>query len=436
MPTVSQLRLLPFSAFCIIFPKLSLQSIKFYRTVRMIIAGLDDQNSFIGWVECRSGFHSFSVSLIIEVGVRYGQVDLSTLVVDDELGAILNPLTEKPWFKDRLENFKSARALAVGIQNFVNEISANPQNQILDSVRESALPLLLMKHLDSIGWDRVLNVNEDLSRIQMRSVDCSDRQHIFDVLINPGYPLVCPTVQANLPIQIIIPWVKTSDLRLIISVVDSVIQKYEGLFQELSEIDSQTWVLEPAQATFNTSSRRLAIERSCSIVLDINIEKPRDICAMTFFGPAARTNSFQVSLNKNLHLWSTDRSLKNNIEIVLGFQLPSRKIESSDQEKLSEECGICYTYSIAAATGDVSSSSSLANIPHFRPSMSTSNLSTVRPAVSVPDRACSNVKCCKNYHFSCLSEWLHSLPTSKISFGAIYGSCPYCQEAISVRIQR
>lgn len=402
----------------------------------MIIAGLDDQNSFIGWVECRSGFHSFSVSLVTEIGVRYGQVDLSSLVVDDELGAILNPLTEKPWFKDRLENFRSVRSLAVGIQNFVNEISANPQNQIVESIRESALPLLLMKHLGYVGWDRVLNVNEDLSRIQMRAVDCSGRQHHFDVLINPGYPLVCPTVQANLPIQISIPWMRTSDLRLIISIIDSVIQKYEGLFEELSEIDSQTWVLEPAMPTFNTSSRRLAIERSCSIVLDINIEKPRDICAMTFFGPPGRINSFQVSLNKNLHLWSTERSLKDNIEIVLGFKLPSRKIESSDHENLCEECGICYTYSIASAPSDISSSSSAASITHFRPSVSNSKISTARPAVSVPDQACSNPKCCKIYHFSCLVDWLQSLPTSKTSFGTLFGSCPYCQEAISVRIQR
>jgi E3 ubiquitin-protein ligase FANCL len=402
----------------------------------MIIAGPDDQNSFIGWVECRSGFHSFSVSLITEIGVRYGQVDLRSLVVDDELGAILNPLAEKPWFKDRLENFRSARSLAVGIQNFVNEISANPQNQVVESIRESALPLLLMKHLDYIGWDRVLNVNEDLSRIQMRSIDCSGRQHDFDVLINPGYPLVCPTVQANLPIQISIPWTKTSDLRLIISILDSIIQKYNGLFQELSEIDSQTWVLEPAQQTFNTSSRRLAIERSCSIVLDINIEKPRDICAMTFFGPPGRVNSFQVSLNKNLHLWSTVMSLKENIEIVLGFKLPSRKIESSENENLCEECGICYTYSIASATSDLSSSSSAASITHFRPSSSNLNIPTVRPTVSVPDQACSNPKCCKIYHFTCLVEWLQSLPTSKTSFGTLFGSCPYCQEAISVRIQR
>jgi E3 ubiquitin-protein ligase FANCL len=398
----------------------------------MIISGLDDQNSFIGWVECRSGLHSFSVSLITEIGVRYGQVDLRSLVVDDELGAILNPLTEKPWFKDRLENFRSARSLAVGIQSFVNEIHTTPQNRIVESIRESALPLLLMKHLDYIGWDRVLNVNEDLSRIQMRSVDCSGRQHDFDVLINPGYPVVCPTVQANLPVPIFIPWMKTSDLRLIISIVDTVIQKYEGLFQELSEIDSQTWVLEPAQPTFNTSSRRLALERSCSIVLDINIEKPRDICAMTFFGPPGRINSFQVSLNKSLHLWSTERSLKENIEIVLGFKLPSRRIESSENENLCEECGICYTYSIASAVSDLSTSS----ITHFRPSLSNSSLPTVRPAVSVPDQACSNPKCCKIYHFTCLVEWLQSLPTSKTSFGTLFGSCPYCQEAISVRIQR
>ena len=57
-------------------------------------------------------------------------------------------------------------------------------------------------------------------------------------------------------------------------------------------------------------------------------------------------------------------------------------------------------------------------------------------AVSVPDQACGNSRCSKIYHFSCLVDWFHSLPSSKTSFGTLFGSCPYCQEAISVRIQK
>ena len=64
----------------------------------MIISLPDEENFFIGWVECKNGYHSFSVSVVTEIGSRYGLVDLSSLVVDNELGAFLHPIADKAWF--------------------------------------------------------------------------------------------------------------------------------------------------------------------------------------------------------------------------------------------------------------------------------------------------------------------------------------------------
>ena len=168
----------------------------------MIISGLGDEKSSIGWVESRRGCHSFSVSTVREAGVRFGLVDIQSLVVDEELGEILLPMADKSWFREKLEKFKSVKALAIGIQNYVNEVSAD---QTQAGFNESSLPQLLMKHLDDVGWDRVTKVNEDLTIIQMRSLDFSGRAHLFDVLIHPGYPVVSPTLQATLPVPVVIP---------------------------------------------------------------------------------------------------------------------------------------------------------------------------------------------------------------------------------------
>jgi E3 ubiquitin-protein ligase FANCL len=397
----------------------------------MIIAG-EDQNSFIGWVESNIGYHSFCVSLNSGSGFKLGYVDIQSLVVDKDLSLILEPISHEIWFREKLEKFKTAKSLATGIQNIVCELTAGND---LELGNESALPQLLMRHLDNVGWDRIMKVNRDFTIIQMRSIDFSGREHIFDVLINPGYPTVSPTVRANLPDHISIPWSETSELTLIISVVDKEIKKFEKLFVELSELDTQTWVLEPAQPSFAISSRRLAIERSCSIVLDINAQKPRDICQMNFFGPPNRVNHFRVSLNQNLHLWSKENSIKENLEKVLGIELPNKNIDSSANENLCEECGICYTYSIFKLS-DESSSNLASNKDKKLPPNSFIQTDSTATAVSVPDQACSNKKCCKIYHFNCLVDWLQSLPSSKTSFGTLFGSCPYCQEAISVRIQR
>ena len=424
----------------------------------MIIRGLEDENAIVGWIESRSGLHSFSVSLITDVGSKYGQVDINSLVVDKELNDILRPLTSKSWFREKLERFRTAKALAVGIQNYVNDLTADQQTQAQLNWVESSLPQLLMKHLDGVGWDRVMKVNEDLTVIQLSSIDSADRIHKFDILINPGYPLISPTVQATLPIQIDIPWTQSSDLQLIVTIVDREIRRFGNLFKELEEIDSKTWVLEPSQPNFSTSYRRLALERSCSIVFDIDIDNPSNVCNINFFGPINRVNYFRLSVNRNLHLWSKDRRVKENLELMLGFVLPSKNIDGNNvNDNLCEECGICYTYSISISdqnnslknnysnSNSNSNPNSISNTGNLKNDMSMKNngnkysntfCKVADTAVSVPDQACGNSRCSKIYHFSCLVDWFHSLPSSKTSFGTLFGSCPYCQEAISVRIQK
>lgn len=406
----------------------------------MITTVAGNQNSVMGWVESRIGFHSFSVSLNPIVGSKLGTIEIRSLVVDEELAEILQPLSGEKWFIEKLEKFKTAKALAIGIQNIVDEIvDQDKQSRTWD---ESALPQLLMRELDDVGWDRILKVNEDLTLIQMRSIDGTGREHLFDVLIRPGYPVVKPEVRAILPFQIQLPWTPNLNLRFLVSAVDKEIKKCEKLITELSEIDTKTWVLEPAQPNFAVTSRRLAIERSCSIVLDLNIDNPRDVCTMNFFGPPNRVNHFRSSLSRNLHLWSTERSVRENIGLMLDISLPNKNIDSAINQNLCEECGICYTYSIS--TGAETSSSESSNFSSFLSTAKNSRndnrnkslpISTVS-AVAVPDQACSNSKCCKIYHFTCLVDWLQSLPNSMTSFGTLFGSCPYCQEAISIRIQR
>lgn len=398
----------------------------------MIIGGLEDEHNFVGWIETRRGFHSFSASLISDVGLRYGLVDTDSLVVDDDLRNILRPFTGEAWFLERMGILCSPKSFTAGFQKLVNEITSEAVSRERDHLLDSALPLLLMKHLDEVGWDRVVKVNEDFTVIQLLSIDREGREHLFDIIINPNYPTSCPSVYATLPAQINVPWSKTSSLRHIAHYVDNEIKMHSGLFQELEEIDSLTWVLEPSQPNFSTTIRRLAIEKSCSIVLELDAQNPRDICTMNFFGPPNRVNTFRISLNKNIHLWSKDRSVRENIEILLGFPLPSRETATSDN--LSEECGICYAYSIVVTSGAVNSDSSSHN--ENNRTSHVSDIATKTQNTAVPDQICSNTKCCKVYHSSCLVDWLHSLASCKTSFGTIFGSCPYCQEAISVRVHR
>ena len=73
-----------------------------------------------------------------------------------------------------------------------------------------------MEHLDAIGWDRVVSVNADMSVLKLRAWDAQQREHSFDVTIHPGYPKVCPGVQASLPVPVSVLWPARGGLYLII----------------------------------------------------------------------------------------------------------------------------------------------------------------------------------------------------------------------------
>ena len=76
------------------------------------------------------------------------------------------------------------------------------------------------------------------------------------------------------------------------------------------------------------------------------------------------------------------------------------------------ECSICYTFSLE--NSDFSKRS-------------------LQAGAIVPDQVCLNPKCSRMYHYCCLMDWFQSLPSSRTSFGSIFGSCPYCLEQMAIK---
>ena len=136
------------------------------------------------------------------------------------------------------------------------------------------------------------------------------------------------------------------------------------------------------------------------------------VCSeVVFLGPPEEVAELRASLGTNMHRWSTSRLVRENLEDLLGIKLPVPKYGSqAGQNEFSNECGICYSYSL-----------------------STDTLEGKPLTVIIPDQVCPNIKCARVFHFDCLVSWLQSVPTNKSSFGTLFGNCPYCQEAISAR---
>jgi E3 ubiquitin-protein ligase FANCL len=107
---------------------------------------------------------------------------------------------------------------------------------------------------------------------------------------------------------------------------------------------------------------------------------------------------------------SADITPRANFERALGISFPMKERAMADEQTVALECAVCYTYVLESTSGPGSSTT-----------------------IIIPDEVCKNPKCNRVYHHCCLLDWLQSIPTTKSSFGTLFGSCPYCQDAISIR---
>jgi len=385
----------------------------------------------VGWVESSRGLHSFSVGGRVD-----GQVDGQSLAADDELLALLSPLKDKSWVMERLCG--DAASFARALQKLVTDVDASEQQQQQQEQASAALGnnarwskvQVLVSQLEQVGWDKVLSVSPDLSVLRLRTHDSSGRAHAFDVSVPAAYPIAAPLVQVALPVPVSVPWPLSrvgGTLSLVLEAVEREIGRFEPLFAALEDLDKHCWVLEPLQPTFSTTLRRIAIERGCSVVIDLRPEDPTGVCEMRFLGPPQRVLPLQAHLGQNLYRWNPARSVRSNLEAVLGVTLPLRSQQQQSgqggqagEETFLAECGICYSY---ALRGSVEGSGVGGG----------GGGGGGEQQSSIPDQACPNPRCGRMYHNPCLAEWLQAVPSSRTSFGTTFGSCPYCGEMLSTK---
>lgn len=111
----------------------------------------------------------------------------------------------------------------------------------------------------------------------------------------------------------------------------------------------------------------------------------------------------------------------SNLEAVLGVALPGPLKRRGEEEEEGEEeedvsCAICYSVEDPEAASGAGTG--------------TAGCS------SYPDQICPNSKCSRHYHRGCLTSWMQSLPSSRMSFGTLFGSCPYCSENMSINLTK
>jgi E3 ubiquitin-protein ligase FANCL len=309
--------------------------------------------------------------------------------------------------------------------------SANVSTTTLLAVRtimnKNKMMRRLMHEIEyELGWDIIDSICSDLNVISVKIPDQKNREHIVDIYIPCEYPSEKPAISIKLPIVVNVEWKQHYHLIDVINHIKNLIYVHQEYFDTLDDLDKRVWVLEPTERTYAIACRRIAIDKMCSIIVTIDFEHPRVMCDIKFLGAQNRIEGIKNSMVNNSNQWNVLNSVKQNLEQVLEIQFISPKEHNTNDFNI--ECNICYSYiepSIATTSVRTAGARTNNNIQNHDGSGYDGR---------TPDEICPNANCNRLYHHSCLKGWLQSLPSSRNSFGTLFGECPYCQESISIVI--
>jgi E3 ubiquitin-protein ligase FANCL len=111
-----------------------------------------------------------------------------------------------------------------------------------------------------------------------------------------------------------------------------------------------------------------------------------------FIGPvpsATHMNNLHMLWRRNCKRWSNERSFPENLECILGTELPKPLGLQVEDDQQQVECGICYA--------------------QFLP---TDEELGARSGTRT-DYTCENISCNKSFHSLCLTDWLRSITTTR-----------------------
>lgn len=366
-------------------------------------------------------------------GMPMDMVDCATIQFDKELMDLMNTVVKQKWFMTKFQGSIPLKDMVTDLERIAQD--ANEQRDRLmkhEHVIAHAESItdrtgMIVDQITKVGWENIHDIADNMDSMVMKAKDSQGREHRFSVNMDSSFPKSMPLVNADLPEPINLNWVEgMSDMNLsvVLEKAQEQITKYTPLFDVLSDIDSNCVVLEPMKLCFAATSRRIVIEKTCSLLLNINPDSPLALCEMHFMGPPAKVRALQKRMSENLHLWGTGNSgklLRGRLEALLGVSLPApscsgdgdrkrARIDPEDEEQ-ALECGICYNFALREKDGE-------------------------DEGVAVaPDQICSKDSCQRMYHYQCLHDWLTTIPSSRTSFGSLFGHCPYCSEWLSMNIR-
>ncbi|KAL4238304.1 hypothetical protein ACF0H5_003016 [Mactra antiquata] len=302
-------------------------------------------------------------------------------------------------FKDIiLQRLKQCESLVSFIKEF--QMITETQVEVMNTdSSEMKYCQKLVDHIESLGWEKLMYIDPIFTQLHLSYCDQIGRNHIIKLNIGSEYPEEAPNCFVELPLKFDIHWNAKCDLKHVYKQFVVSVEQCQQFWNLLSDIDCNTWILEPEKPTFSATHRRIAIGSGNSLQITVDPLNPRILPECKFLGSDQAIAPLRRSMSANIHLWDESKGLLENLQLLLNVKFPSPT--NTSKEEFSTECGICYSY---------------------------------RMDTEIPDEVCNDARCAQAFHTSCLIEWLRALPNCRQSFNTIFGNCPYCEKAMTVKM--
>jgi E3 ubiquitin-protein ligase FANCL len=167
----------------------------------------------------------------------------------------------------------------------------------------------------------------------------------------------------------------------------------QEFWDEIEYLDQHTWVIDPEVPSRADTRRRILLDKSCSLQIEVNPMHPKTLpTCLLFLGHEKLCTQYRDHFDKYSYQWydlkgnscylklswwrycgrNERLTLKDNLEAMIGNPFPKKEILLSKDEEWDLLCSICYCRQII---GEL-----------------------------MPEKACESIKCSRIFHRTCLTE--------------------------------
>lgn len=317
-----------------------------------------------------------------------------------------------------------------GIDDFFMELrnllSRSPPDSAQRSHRGPEFFRMMFQDIVSLRENQLaqpgcFTLSDDLSVVMLRYNDTDGRQHALSLTLPPAFPTASPIVTSiDLPQPFKLKWIPSmSCLTDAYTQFRRTVDSFKRLWQELDDLDRHAWVIEPSAPTRSCIFRRIVLEKHVSVSVKLDPKAPGALPDLAFMGSDKGMEPLLARVQANRWKWNPECSVLTNLAEILEMQIPKQgSINGTDAASMGIECGICYNFRRPRGADDHTAA------PRMDVNINEGD---------VPDICCDNAFCGKPFHRQCLLEWLASDPSTRTSFGTMFGACPYCSAPVAVK---